>query len=118
MDTIDPDNESQSKLKVRIFNEYMEIRFHISLKCTDQDDNAGSQDRSWRKKLQGGSREQRQAGSFTQTETRTAGSISDGEEWKTLNPDPGKKLVGKKNNSTFSLNVMISQVDSVITKPI
>ena len=84
----------------------------------DQDDNVGSQDRSWRKKLQGGSREQRQAGSFTQTETRTVGSISDCEEWKTLNPDPSKKLVGKKNNSTFSLNVMISQVDSVITKPI
>ena len=68
----------------------------------DQDDNVGSQDRSWRKKLQGGSSEQREAGSFTQTETRTAGSISDCEEWKTLNPDPGKKLVEQNNNFTFS----------------
>ena len=68
----------------------------------DQDDNVGSQDRSWRKKLQGGSSEQREAGSFTQTETRTAGSISDCEESKTLNPDPGKKLVEQNNNFTFS----------------
>ena len=100
MDTIDPGNESQSKLKVRISNEYMEIDFHIAFK--DQDDNVGSQDRSWRKKLQGGSSEQREAGSFTQTETRTAGSISDCEESKTLNPDPGKKLVETNDNFTFS----------------
>ena len=83
----------------------------------DQDDNVGSQDRSWRKKLQGGSCEQREAGSFTQTETRTAGSISDCEESKTLNPDPGKNWWNKIIILHF-LNVMISQVDSVITKPI
>ena len=95
METIDPGNKSQSKVKVRISNmntwKWMFIFHSENLK--DQDDNVGSQDRSWRKKLQGGSREQRQAGSFTQTETRTAGSISNGEEWKTLNSDPGKKLV-------------------------
>ena len=36
MDKIDPGNESQSKLKVRIFNEYMEIGFHwnVQIKMT------------------------------------------------------------------------------------
>ena len=36
MDKIDPGNESQSKLKVGIFNEYMEIGFHwnVQIKMT------------------------------------------------------------------------------------
>ena len=69
----------------------------FSLKCADQDDNAGSQDRSWRKKLQGGPREQRHVGNSAQTETRTAGAISDKEEWQTLTPDPGNNLVEIEN---------------------
>ena len=77
MDKIDPGNESQSKYKVRITSEYAIWKWIYTENFTDQDDNVGCQDRSLRKKLQGGPSEQRDVGSFTQTETRTAGSISE-----------------------------------------
>ena len=115
MDKIDPGNESQSKLKVRIFNEYMEIGFHwnVQIKMTMLEAKIDLGARSFK---EGRGSKDKLAALLKQKQELLAqlATAKNRKHWTLILA----KNWWKQMIILHFLDVMISQVDSVITKPI